>query len=846
MANFNVENQVQNTKIQGFGFNVGTQRTDAKTDVQKSIFNTIDKNKDGVISQNEYDEYIQKLSGNNEKPSNSPTVTTDANGNKVTQNFDQNNNLTSETITAPDGTVTTKEYGPNGELAKTTENKEGQITITKFKDGQPDTAIIQKGITKESYDIDEQGNMTLMSETENEGIPGKEKRTLYQYLEDGSTVSITTNSDGTREKKVYSETDTETKIVTTNNSGTSEAFYDKETGEVIKINSNYKNGAIESFNKTEDGFFSDYVDKDNKVSTAQYDKNGNTYINVEKNENAESIANKFGVSVEELLEANGLKPGEESKIDWGTKIVIPKTLSAGDPLLTSRLSYGDFKVEIDEHNSNIKKTNQQNYNKFLQSMGVDTSKKSPQIGKNVTISVPDPSKGTHEVKVGWSSGSETTETRFNEYQDMNFKVIGQVKHGGNYVVQATSGKYKGQYFYAGSDLKNLSDPEMVKNKQIFGNAATKQIADQLYYIDESTSNQRKNNISNVHERHGRQLEYVLTGQKDAYGNDIAVDKFGRTLLVDRTDPDKTGLVDPNDSKTLAKLYTKNAVLQDDMTATPEILENLLDTAQTSLNAQIAKDGWVGKTVDLIGHWGNNNKKDVQADLNEYKKQINTLNKYAKNGKTKEFNAAFKNYFGVDYDAKAVATYAAAPNEETYKKAFGDKQNAIKRVNEYNWSQETGKAVAKGTAKAAVTIAAGATGAGIIVQGGMVLVGNTFIDATDLETSEAFNRLGDEEKREIYKAVLKENVTDAAFATATLGVGKAFSGAKTVASNTTNIAGQAVMSEEISIAGSFTSLIGNSLKINGKQVVNKHATRFIAKETDVATKSIINDHKLRNG
>ena len=85
------------------------------------------------------------------------------------------------------------------------------------------------------------------------------------------------------------------------------------------------------------------------------------------------------------------------------------------------------------------------------------------------------------------------------------------------------------------------------------------------------------------------------------------------------------------------------------------LNKTAQTAQESLDKQLATEGWSGKTADAISIlWNSKNRAVlVQADINNFKNQVSELDASIK---TDSFNDKFKAMFEVDYSHSNIARY----------------------------------------------------------------------------------------------------------------------------------------------------------------------------------------------
>ncbi len=186
-------------------------------------------------------------------------------------------------------------------------------------------------------------------------------------------------------------------------------------------------------------------------------------------------------------------------------------------------------------------------------------------------------------------------------------------------------------------------------------------------------------------------------------------------------------------------------------ATANYLAKEFNSAQKAFNAQMEKDGWAGDLADGISRawtWATDSKNSanyVRDDLKKQKKNVQDLQKAAKQGKS-QFNAKFKEIYGVNYNQQAMDKYMAEPTEENYKKAFGSKTKNIKtRVDKYNQSQDTGAVAVKTTAKVAAGVTIG------IATGG---VGAAALGAAALGTAAASVAIEETDALKVTDAVTK--------------------------------------------------------------------------------------------
>ena len=276
------------------------------------------------------------------------------------------------TTTYEDGKMTTskKEY-PNGDIEDTTYTggKKSQTvktlsngnTETILYDGeeQPQKRTVTKddGKTEEVYEYTN-GSSFLTTKKENIGT-NQERVTTYTKNQDGTITEKSEDSTGTKE--VIKDGSNVIKEVVKNNDGssyeknvdgnvTTETTIDKSGNKTVKQTVSQGENTVETItdvskNKTrtvlnENGraLSQSYIDaRTGKTQSVTYDGNGNTTgIVVQFGENAQRIANKFGCTKAELLEANGKKPGEDFEV--GETIIVPKEIKANNKYLKNRKS----------------------------------------------------------------------------------------------------------------------------------------------------------------------------------------------------------------------------------------------------------------------------------------------------------------------------------------------------------------------------------------------------------------------------------------------------------------------------------------------------------------------------
>ena len=349
----------------------------AKNDPRlESVFDMVDKNKDGVLDRGELDDLQQKLGnlagedGNLEK--------------KEVKNFDgqklgrKDRKALLEFLNKLDG-VTPE----NVEKVETKLVDDKQVEVVTFKDGHteeyyPNGQKISEIVSgnKKTKTTEINGAVTSEVVTENEGEENEiisttstvngQKQTVINNKGDKTTTTINYNGDKKSEATIVGENSTT--VITYDSegnpakevetSGTTEKTYIYQNGQKV-LQSVIENKGLEGKETTKaydseggytqtkeggNGKITTVVDKDGNVTSnvktekvngqevsLQLDKDGNIPgVVVQNGESPAAIAKKFGCSVDELMQLNAdqLKgKGKNQYFDVGSEIKLPGSVS---------------------------------------------------------------------------------------------------------------------------------------------------------------------------------------------------------------------------------------------------------------------------------------------------------------------------------------------------------------------------------------------------------------------------------------------------------------------------------------------------------------------------------------
>ena len=252
---------------------------------------------------------------------------------------------------------------------------------------------------------------------------------------------------------------------------------------------------------------------------------------------------------------------------------------------------------------------------------------------------------------------------------------------------------------------------------------------------------------------GNGNEYTVVGAA-TNGRTIVKDSKGNFQVVaqDGTLLNKDYVIKSN---TVDNIRHNNKIAQN---TTIQLMQSQMDNAQEAFDAQLAKDGWAADVADGVSNlWGwaqkdGNQAWRVRKDLKAYNKNITDLQKAAQQGDA-QFNAKFKEIYGIDYNQNAMVDYVNNPTQENYQKAFGTKNNITERVQNYNNSQDTGAVIVKGTATVAAGVAVGVATGGVGLAAVGVAAAGTAASSAAINVSDRLSSdvgLQDGEMTEIMK------------------------------------------------------------------------------------------------
>lgn len=755
------------------GFKAGLKKESLKTAQEKSVFDAIDKDKNGVLDENEVQNFTKALDASNDGKV----------SRKEAKAFLKENNLDlkkKEVLNFLKANINNTE---NVESAKSVQQDGKTVVQVTYKDGSVETINPDKSSELATTDAD--GNVKTQYKDEN-GVLTRDRlekkdddktvstletyyakdgktptKSVEQDLKNSSTTTISYKS-GTPESKEVKQ-------------GTTTSNYSYNAKGAYVLESKIENEGIPAKEKrtkytyNEDGIIEDIVDgngtkthntknkydkkltqtktyANGKEYSIKYDGNGNTLgIVVQNGEKLEIIAKKFGVTVEDLKKANADVLNGKNEFSVGDEIKIPKEVEADDKNIQGRKSADEAKAEYKKEQEIKRKKAEQAALRRQQQAAQAAARRAQAAAREAQYKAMGLKnhKGQGKPIVGTYKGGKKEQ----------FTIIGEAGYG-RHLAKSKSGKV----------VTIAHDGVILKDSYVQ--------ATNLYGSGKKIKGKIKDKTGKLITKN-----YVeIPGAKLPHGRKAVVDEKGRTWVMSHD-----GVI--LDNNYVAKSNAADVIRTDSKTAQKAaigMLESELNNAQKAFNAQMDKDGWAADVADGVSNiWGwaqkdGNQAWRVRRDLKTYRSQLNELKAAASKGDA-QFRAKFKQIYGVDYNQNAIANYTMHPTEANFKKAFGTKNDIGTRVAKYNESQDAGAAVVKTTAEvgagialAAATVATG--GAAGVVASATVIAGTTMAADVVVETTDRMSSHNGLQQGDMSE-IMQGATTDGAIAGLTFGVGK---------------------------------------------------------------------------
>lgn len=743
------------------GFKAGLKKESLKTEQEKSVFDAIDKDKNGVLDENEVQNFTKALDASNDGKV----------SRKEAKAFLKENNLDlkkKEVLNFLKANINNTE---NVESAKSVQQDGKTVVQVTYKDGSVETINPDKSSELATTDAD--GNVKTQYKDEN-GVLTRDRlekkdgdktvstletdyaqdgttptKSVEQDLENNSTTTILYKSGTPESKKVKQGTTTSNYSYNANGAYVLESKIENEgiPAKEKRTKYTYNENGTTTENIIEPGLKRETTRtiSDDGIVEDIVDGNGTKTHNI-KNKKLEIIAKKFGVTVEDLKKANADVLNGKNEFSVGDEIKIPKEVEADDKNIQGRKSADEAKAEYKKEQEIKRKKAEQAALRRQQQAAQAAARRAQAAAREAQYKAMGLKnhKGQGKPIVGTYKGGKKEE----------FSIIGEAGYGRHLARSKKSGKV----------VTIAHDGVILKDSYVQ--------ATNLYGSGKKIKGKIKDKTGKLITKN-----YVeIPGAKLPHGRKAVVDEKGRTWVMSHD-----GVI--LDNNYVAKSNAADVIRTDSKTAQKAaigMLESELNNAQKAFNAQMDKDGWAADVADGVSNiWGwaqkdGNQAWRVRRDLKTYRSQLNELKAAASKGDA-QFRAKFKQIYGVDYNQNAIANYTMHPTEANFKKAFGTKNDIGTRVAKYNESQDAGAAVVKTTAEvgagialAAATVATG--GAAGVVASAAVVAGTTMAADVVVETTDRMSSHNGLQQGDMSE-IMQGATTDGAIAGLTFGVGK---------------------------------------------------------------------------
>ena len=566
-----------------------------------------------IATQGENGETIVKTYKRDAKNPTSITTTT-PDGVTETQNYDDNGILTNVVVVNDEGTKTTTKFNEDGKVTEATTVYDGghPVEVTTFdENGEPDSLTVTDGTTVEEYYYDENGEPVLDVRKENVGIPAKEKITEFEYNEDGSVTENVRTASGEsvinrKEDGSYTET------VKSGNTTTETTF-----------NSNNKRL---SQTKTVDG----------KTYHVKYDGEGNTLVTVQNGESIEMLAKKFGCTVEEIINANKddgkVKGGKNPYFLVGDEIKIPRELDADDKALQGRKSREEAIEGYEEFLETKRQEEARRAEEEEQAREAEETRKREEENRVRDEQVKE--KRANAQKEGRAIASDL-------YDDIDYNF------GTRSTFEKNLARVNKDNIVEVIQAYTEKSPDESLMEAIFDEAGrgVKANKEAVTYLFEQLKARALEDGIDIQEAQKAFDKAIKLPH--GYANNEDFDVIFNTLIAKINGKSSLTSAEKTEIKN-----TDKTVLQKETT---EILDNAVVDAEESLKKQLDEDGWAADFWEGLKWLGGSENLDehVRADIEKVKAQTAQL----KACKTpEEFEAKFKELYGVDYDPELVKAY----------------------------------------------------------------------------------------------------------------------------------------------------------------------------------------------
>ena len=650
---------------------------------------------------------------------------TDENGTVTTQFFSADNHLQKETSVYSNNDTEVTDFDLNGQPVKNvsvTSTASGQMrSELLYKDGKESSEYITYGNTVEEYSyINDEP--VLQRKVQNKGLEN-ESITTYTYNDETGAVT----------EKIKEGDKITRRFLDSNNVLLKEQIDDglNQTDRIYN-----SDGTVEETAVTTTGVSTTVYDADgNRLSqhktvggrdyNVEYDGNGNTRAILQSGESPEALADKFGCTKEELLDANGGKIR-----GWaGDDVLIPGELEADDARLQNRQTkeeaIADYvkvsdEIEFVEKEAAARKTidfENRDYDTFdalarklYRDEGVDNPSK-----RQLKRRIEDLKEANPDLKDGELKG-KTLRVGVSPEIFAEKKADEEAKnHYAEQIELRTGADTIAAEFYDIA-VDNSGNSSMTKMKELLDTKVTK---DNIMYVLDAYDKHKVNDsslidtiTSEVGAGANKQKE-VLTTVLDtlceaAVDSGVSEEKItkARTDFTNSMDKELSAVARRTNPKDMEKAidFLRGAIAAKQVDNVKDIADKEAidafneDFSSADADAQkLYKDardeeGWMAKAGDTVCGWfGCNTIEEMDEKLG---KNADDVKRLASAKDETEFKAIYKEIFGINFDKNVIAqrdaalgNYQQAKNLES---AFNISKGLYDMRDAYNYSQFRGE------------------------------------------------------------------------------------------------------------------------------------------------------------
>ena len=691
----------------------GVKKTDLQNDVQKSIFDKVDKNGNGVLEEGEVNalsQSLQELAGKDNNISD-----------KEAQNFFKQNNM--QDVESQQLYEFVSQLGVDSD-------KIDNASKQTMKDGTEAVAV--------QYKPDDTGttNTDFMNSDTGEVVAKKsenEQTEVFTEYENGNVKTKTTTD------KAANTTTTENFIEGGEGrlpSSKTTVYGDSGATETIKYEGgkpatkDVSRGTVQQHYSTdENGEFR--LDSETKqIGPEMEEKSTHTYIN--NNEIIETTlpGDKTRTQVKtdgKLMSETNTQTGRSETVTYDesgktTSKTILKGSNFENPDTKNQITYnkdGSRTESFEQPAKGIQITDHYN------NKGFKTKETAVVNGKTYTATYDGKGHGTLTMKAGETveSFAQRTGCPVSEINRLN-QFPGGVPQAGQQIkvpekyVKATDSNNFAVNKNAERAKGNAAEEQRVENTmgKLSNVYEQKNTKGKYQSYDDYTSRLIQNEVKN-----GTLPESALNDKNLHKELSQKIKNLNGGADIKSLDSIKCPVSSSYNTK--LKNVEKQQTVKFNATNITAVLMNETLNAENALNEHKENSTLFEEGADQFGRmnlFGNNNYSgDVRDDINTLKKGLGKMNTCLKKNDMAGFKKEFKNTYGVEYNEANIKKYYKNPTDANRKAAFGDNpriSNIVKRTETYVQSDKDGATVIKAGVAIGVGIATGGVGGAVISAG----------------------------------------------------------------------------------------------------------------------------------